>query len=108
MGLVTALMVFVFPLGMPILTLVGVFNIAFSSLPLATRLLRSFILAIVLMLILGPAVERNGAGAFALPWWLLLGSSSSTYVWQYGLVVLAVAVGLSLFITGVRAVRGKA
>lgn len=107
MGLVAALMVFLFPLGMPILTLIGVVKVGSSSLPLPTRILRSFILAAVLMLALGPAIERNGAGSFALPWWLLLGGSANSYVWQYGLLVLAAAVSLSLLISGIRAARRR-
>jgi len=107
MGLITVLLVFLFPLGMPILTLIVVFKISLSKHPLPTRLLRSLLLAGVLALVLGPAVEQNGAGSFALPWWLLLASSAKYYVWQYGLLVLASSLLLALVGSGVRALRTK-
>ena len=107
MGFLAALMVFVFPLGMPIVTFVTVLKVSFSKHPLPTRLLRSALLALLLTLLLGPAIERNGAGSFALPWWLLLGGSAEHYVWQYGLFVLSAALVLSLLSAVIRSIRSK-
>jgi hypothetical protein len=105
MGFITALLVFLFPLGMPIFTLIVVLKVSFSKHPLPIRLLQSVFIAGVLALVLGPAIERGGAGSFALPWWLLLTSNSEYYVWQYGLFVLASSSVLALLVSGVRALR---
>ena len=105
MGLITVLLVFLFPLGMPVLTLLAVFKVSLSKHPLPTRLLQSLLLAGVLALVVGPAIEQNGAGSFALPWWLLLASGTKYYVWQYGLLILASSLALALIGSGVRALR---
>jgi len=105
MGLITVLLVFLFPLGMPVLTLITILKVSLSKHPLPTRLLRSLLLAGVLTLVVGPAIEQNGAGSFALPWWLLLASSAKYYVWQYGLLVLVSSLVLALIGSGVRALR---
>jgi len=80
MALLTAPLVFLFPIGMPVATLIAVLKVSLSKHPLRSRLLRSLLLAILLTLALGPAIEQNGAGSFALPWWLLLSGSPKHYV----------------------------
>jgi len=107
MGFLTAVLVFLFPVGMPLVTLVAVLRVSLSKVPLATRVLRSMLLVPVLMLVHGPAVEQNGAGSFALPWWLLLGGNTRFYVWQYGLLALAACLLLSLLTSSLRAVRAR-
>ena len=107
MGLLTALLVFLFPLGMPVLTLSLVLKVSLSKHSLPTRLLRSLLLVVLLTLMLGPATEQNGAGSFALPWWLLLGSGGKFYVWHYGLLVLTASLILALTSSGIRSLRSK-
>jgi len=105
MGLLTALMVFLFPIGMPVVTLVVVLRVALSRHPLATKLLRGLLCAVALAIVLGRSISRDGAGAFLLPWWLMPGSEN--YSWQYFLLVLSGVVGLSAGIQAVRALRNR-
>ena len=107
MGFITALMVFVFPLGLPVLTLVGAFKVARSEGTFALRIARGLLLVVALTVLLGPAIERNGAGSFALPWWLLLGSQSKSYAWQYAIVAFCIVAALSALVSGYRYSRSR-
>lgn len=107
MGFVTALMVFLFPLALPVVTLVGAFKVARSQGTFALRLVRGLLLVIALTVLFSPAIERNGAGSFALPWWLLLGSQSKSYAWQYAVVALCTVTALSVLVSGYRYFRSR-
>jgi hypothetical protein len=82
MGVLLALMVFVYPLALPVLTLAGLFY-AGSTMNLGLRVAtaRMATVLMLLMLLLSPSIESGGAGSFLLPWWLqvLVGSTSAKY-----------------------------
>ena len=97
MGIALALLVFLYPLGLPLVTLA-----AFIMLAILTRARASSMLALgvplvlVLVAILGPIIVRTGSGSFALPWWAQA-AGVEYYVWQYALVCLGL---LGIFTIG--------
>ncbi len=108
MGFITALMVFVFPVGLPIVTLIAVVKVSCTSRPLSFRLLRGAFLVAVLTLLLGPSIQSTVAGSFALPWWLLVGTGGvENYLWQYALIAFCSIAALSALVSVYRAVRSR-
>lgn len=103
MGVVLVLMVFLYPLGMPIITLASYVALLILKRGQATAV---FVFGLpvtgVLVLVLGPSIVRTGAGSFALPWWLQQSGATEYYVWQYALACLAL---LLLFTLGVTIYR---
>jgi len=91
MNTVAALLVFLYPLGMPIITL-GSFIVLsiLSDGKVGAIAWRGSVVVAALVAALGPSVIRNGSGAFALPWWLV-GQKGGTeyYVVHYTVVCLA-------------------
>jgi len=90
MGLVLVLMVFLYPLGMPLVT-----PASYIALLILTRGRPATMFALglpltgFLVLALGPSIVRTGAGSFALPWWLQQSGTTEYYVWHYALVCMA-------------------
>ena len=106
MGALLAIMVFVYPLAFPLLT-IGLLFYAGSTMNMGLRaaLLRIAAILAFLMLALSPSIESNGAGSFLLPWWLqvLVGSTDAKY--YPGIYLLACLSLLAVFILGIGAYR---
>ena len=90
MNVAGALMVFLYPLALPLLTLGGFVTVTIlhARTPLV-HLKYGSVLSLVLVLLLTPGASRGGAGAFALPWWMVQGGSTEFYFWPYLLVCTA-------------------
>lgn len=91
MNTVAALLVFLYPLGMPIITL-GSFVVltVLSNGKVGAIAWRGLVVVVALVAVLGPSVVRNGSGAFALPWWLVRRRGGTEYyVWHYAFVCLS-------------------
>jgi hypothetical protein len=102
MDIILALMVFLYPLGMPFITLgsyIAVLILARSS--AAHMLSLGLPVTLLLTVALSPAITRNGAGSFALPWWLQ-SESADYYVIEYALLCVSILV---LFCFGAWAYR---
>ena len=71
MGALLAIMVFVYPLAMPVATLAALLFVA-GSLKLGVQVAaaRTLVVLPVLMLLLAPGVASTVSGSFLLPWWL--------------------------------------
>jgi hypothetical protein len=100
MGLFLVLMAFLYPLGMPLVTLGSFIFIAILSAARPTRQFFQGLLVVpALLLFLAPGIVTTGAGTFALPWWLhmLVGHSGvKYYVWHYGLVCVGLLIAFSV------------
>jgi hypothetical protein len=99
LGILLALMVFLYPLGMPLVTIgVAVFASRRAGENWRQFAARSLWAIGVLAAVCSPGIVRNGAGTFALPWWLhlLVGHTGvEYYVLEYLLVCLALVGTLS-------------
>jgi hypothetical protein len=103
MGLVLALMVFVYPLALPVLT-VGALFYSTASLDsgVSKFAFRASVVISALALLLGPGVTSGVSGSFLLPWWLHVAVGHSGirfYVWQYSLAcvtLLAILITIAL------------
>lgn len=106
MGALLAIMVFVYPLAFPLLT-IGLLFYAGSTMNMGLRAAMVRIAAILafLMLALSPSIESTGAGSFLLPWWLqvLIGSTNAKY--YPGTYMLACLSLLVIFILGIGVYR---
>lgn len=87
MGFLLVVMVFVFPLALPVVTFATLLFVARAAkqglAPFLYRALKSLPLLVVLA---GPGVVSGGAGSFLLPWWMhvIVGHSGVRYyVFQY-------------------------
>jgi hypothetical protein len=109
MGALFAIMVFVYPLAFPLLT-IGLLFYAASTMNMGLRpaLLRIALVLAFLMLALLPSIESNGAGSFLLPWWLqvLVGSKDAKY--YPGTFMVACLSLLMVFILGIGVYRHTA
>jgi hypothetical protein len=73
MGIVLAIMVFVYPLALPLATLGAIFFVASSiERGLAVFAVRAAVVLISLVAVLSPGVATTGSGSFLHPWWLWL------------------------------------
>jgi hypothetical protein len=73
MGLVLVLMIFVYPLALPVVTLGTLFFVA-SSIKQGAKVAgaRAVVALPALLVLLSPGIVSTGAGSFLLPWWLHL------------------------------------
>ena len=89
MGFLLAISVFVYPLALPVVTLVAMAIMASSVRRGITALVARASIGIpVLLLLFSPGVVSTGAGSFLLPWWLhlMVGHTGVTYyALQYAL-----------------------
>lgn len=71
MGLILVVLVFVFALALPVLTVATLLLVVSAAerggKGFVSRALKSIGLLVMLV---GPGVESNGAGSFLLPWWM--------------------------------------
>lgn len=100
-------MIFLYPLGMPLITLAVIILVGFAEGPAFSRYLFAFMVSVILAAILGPAVTTNAGGAFALPWWINLGGTTISYVVPYTLIVLVACVLLTTLVSAVRNLGGN-
>ena len=99
MGFLLALMVFVYPLALPILTVVVLLFIVKSiKLGLLVALTRGLLALSLLSAFFSPGLVSNGSGSFLLPSWLhiMVGHSNVRY---YPLAFLFTTVALALFLS---------
>jgi hypothetical protein len=104
MGLLLVVLVFVFPLVFPVVTLATLLFVALAAKRGAKTFLSRALTAIALLVLLaGPGIVSNSAGSFFLPWWMHVAVGHSGvryYVFQYAgfcvvlLLALLVAVAI--------------
>ncbi|OGA30614.1 MAG: hypothetical protein A2W81_06390 [Betaproteobacteria bacterium RIFCSPLOWO2_12_61_14] len=104
MGLLLVVLVFVFPLALPVFTFATLLFVALAAERGAKTFLSRGLKAIALLVLLaGPGTVSNSAGSFLLPWWMHVAVGHSGvryYVFQYAglcvvlLFVLLVAVAI--------------
>lgn len=103
MGIVVALMVFLYPLGTLFIT-----PASYIALLILTRGKAGAMFALglpltgILVLVLGPSIVRTGSGSFAFPWWLPQAGTTEYFVWHYALACIAL---LLLLVLAVRIYR---
>ena len=106
MGILLVLMVFIYPLALPVLT-IGLLFYAASSMNLGARIALNRIAATLLFLLvaLSPSIQSGGAGSFLLPWWLqvLIGAEGVEY--YPGRYLLSCLFLLVVFILGIGVYR---
>lgn len=103
MGFLLVILVFVFPLALPLVTLATLLFVAMTAEggPRAF-VLRALKAISVLVLIGGPGVVSGGSGSFLLPWWMHVAIGHSGvryYVLQYAVLCVLLLLILLVVVT---------
>lgn len=103
MGSLLVILVFVYPLALPVVTLATLLFLAMTAEGgLKAFVLRALKAISVLVLIGGPGILSGGSGSFLLPWWMHVAighSGVSYYVLPYAVLCVLLLLLLHVAVT---------